>query len=322
MAKPAPSPAAKGPGKAPGRAAPDKSRRAPASVAVEGIRLTHPDRMLWRDAGVTKQGLAEFYAATADRLLPHIVDRPLTLVRCPAGTGEKCFFQKHGWAGLNPQVRRTVLRHGDKDEEVLHVDGLAGVVALVQAGVLELHPWGSALTDVERPDRIVFDFDPAEGLPWRAVTDAAREVRSRLCDLGLEAFLKTTGGKGLHVVVPLTPEADWERAKAFSRSIAEAMEADSPDRYLTKASKSERTGRVFIDYLRNARGAHAVAPYSTRARPGAPVSTPLAWEELTETRETNQFTVASLGARLGTLKADPWADFFTVKQRLPAVRRP
>jgi bifunctional non-homologous end joining protein LigD len=175
------------------------------------------------------------------------------------------------------------------------------------------------MDDVEHPDRMIFDFDPGDGVPWPDVIDGARELRERLEALGLESFAKTTGGKGLHVVVPLTPKDGWEEVKDFARSLAEAMEADRPGRYLTKATKSERRGKIYIDYLRNGRGATAVAAYSTRARPGAPVATPLAWGELSPAIKPNHFTVANLPTRLDALKEDPWARFFKVKQTLPSI---
>jgi bifunctional non-homologous end joining protein LigD len=190
----------------------------------------------------------------------------------------------------------------------------------VQSGVLEIHPWGATIDDLERPDRITFDFDPGDGMPWSSVLDGARELRERLARLGLECFPKTTGGKGLHVVVPLTRSAGWDEVRTFAHELSAAMEADSPDRYLTKATKDDRRGKIFIDYLRNARGATAVAAYSTRARPGAPVSTPLAWEELSPAVKSDHFTVSNLTARLDALKHDPWARLTQIKQVLPTAR--
>jgi bifunctional non-homologous end joining protein LigD len=283
------------------------------TVEVAGVRLTHPDRVLWEEQGVTKQGLAEFYLQVADWLLPHVVDRPLSLVRCPSGSQKGCFFQKHSWAGLAD----TVLRKTVGDEEVLFVRDIKGIVALVQAGVLEFHAWGAAIGDIERPDRITFDFDPGDGVPWPDVIEGARDLRERLRALGLESFPKTTGGKGLHVVVPLTPKAGWEEVKDFARAVSAAMEADAPSRYLAKATKSARRGKIFVDYLRNARGATAIAAYSTRARPGAPVATPLGWDELSAAMKSDHFTVANLPARLDALRSDPWEQLFKVRQGLP-----
>jgi bifunctional non-homologous end joining protein LigD len=287
-------------------------------IEVAGVPLTHPDRVLWEDQGVTKQELAEFYAGIADWLLPHLVNRPLTLMRCPAGAQKKCFVQRHSWAGMSSFIQRSMVSDGTGEQEVLTVRDIQGVVALVQSGVLEMHVWGATLADLERPDRLIFDFDPGEGVEWPRVIEGALAVRERLQALGLESFVKTTGGKGLHVVVPLKPKALWADALAFTREIAEAMAADEPDRYTTTSVKQEREGRIYIDYLRNNREASAVAPYSTRSRPGAPVAMPLAWEELSAAIKPNGFTVENAGERLASLKRDPWADLDEVEQALPS----
>jgi bifunctional non-homologous end joining protein LigD len=290
------------------------------TLQVAGVTLTHPDRVLWEEQGITKQGLAEFYIEIADWILPHVANRPLALVRCPSGSQKACFFQKHSWAGLSDHIVRETVRDEDGEDEVLLVRDIRGVVGLVQAGVLEIHPWGATIDDIEHPDRITFDFDPGDGVPWDEVIAGARELRERLASLGLKSFPKTTGGKGLHVVVPLAPKAGWPEVKAFAKEVSEAMEADSPGRYLTKATKRERGGKIFIDYLRNGRGATAVAAYSTRARAGAPVSVPLSWEELTPAIKSNRFTVANLPARLSALRKDPWAELLKLKQTLPTAQ--
>jgi bifunctional non-homologous end joining protein LigD len=308
----APRRASKTPRQKPGSAGDQE----PEAIEIAGVRLTSPHRVLWDEQDVTKQELAEFYVDIADRLLPYIVGRPLTLVRCPAGSEKTCFFQKHPWAGLSEHIERLTLRHEGKDDNVLLVRDIQGVVGLVQAGVLEIHPWGARIEDVDRPDQIIFDFDPGEGVGWPQIIAGARAIRERLDALKLRSFVKTTGGKGLHVVAPLTPGAGWDEAKAFTHALADAMVADEPERYTTASLKAEREGRIFIDYLRNTRGATAVAPYSTRARQGAPVSTPLAWDELSPDMPSNQYTVANLRERLKGLE-DPWADFFKVRQRLP-----
>jgi bifunctional non-homologous end joining protein LigD len=199
---------------------------------------------------------------------------------------------------------------------LLSISNLDGLLTLVQAGVLEIHVWGSTIDDVEHCDRIVFDLDPGEDVPWAAVNKAARELRERLADLKLESFVKTTGGKGLHVMLPVNG-APWDDAKDFAHAMVLAMEADSPDKYVSKMTKSIRGGKIFLDYLRNGRGATAVVAYSTRARPGAAVSTPVTWEELGPKLTPNKFTVLNIGRRLGALKRDPWADIGKVKQRLP-----
>jgi bifunctional non-homologous end joining protein LigD len=285
-----------------------------------GVKLTHPDRIYWPDAGVTKQGLAEYYADVWKWMAPHLVARPLALVRCPDGIGAKCFFQKAAWKGIHRSV--SVLRNpGEGGDEVLAIHDLDGLVALVQAGVLEIHPWGSTVDDLDRPDRIIFDLDPGPDIAWAELVRAAQEVRERLRAAGLESFVKTTGGKGVHVVAPIEPIARWDEVKPWTRAIAEAMAADSPDRYLTKMSKRLRSGHIFVDYLRNGRGATAVAAYSTRSRPGAPVSTPLTWDELGPDVRGAHFRVDNLPSRLAHLKSDPWSGFFKIKQRLPISER-
>jgi bifunctional non-homologous end joining protein LigD len=292
---------------------------APVASASTAAVLTSADRLLWPADGVTKQGLADFYVEIADWIVPHLIGRPSSLLRCPGGIDETCFYAKHEWAGLDRMVRRIDV---GKDEPMLVVENLAGLLALVQASVLEIHPWGSTVADIERPDRLIFDLDPGDGVSWREVIDGALEVRERLRSaLKLESFVKTTGGKGLHIVVPLIPAMEWEPAKLICKSIAEAMAADSPGRFVAHMTKSARKGKIFVDYLRNGRGATAVAAYSTRARTGATVSTPLGWEELSEAVKSDHFRVDNLGRRLAHLRRDPWVDFFAIKQRLTRPTR-
>ncbi|HEY8383203.1 MAG TPA: non-homologous end-joining DNA ligase [Microvirga sp.] len=297
---------------------PRKPASKPDAVTVVGIRLTHPDKVLWTDQGLSKRELAAYYEAIAEPMLPHVAERPLSLVRCPAGTGERCFFQKHPFAGLNEAVARVSV---PGDEAALMVRDLPGLVALVQSGVLEVHPWGARVEDVDRPDRMIFDFDPAPDVPFAAVMAAAREVRERLAARDLRSFVKTTGGKGLHVVVPLAPGPSWAQVKGFADAMAEAMSADEPGGYITSAGKADRAGRIFIDVLRNAREATAVAPFSPRARPGATVSTPLAWDELDGALRPAALTVKTVPARLAALSADPWAGFFDTRQKIPMGTR-
>jgi len=278
-------------------------------------RLTHPERILWPEPGVTKEGLAEFYCDIADWILPHLSGRVLSLVRHPSGVNVKGFFAKHAWHGLSAAVRRVDV--GEK-EKMLVIDNLEGLIELVQAGVVEIHPWGSTFEHLENPDRLIFDLDPSEDVPWSFVIAAAIDVRDRLADIGLTSFVKTSGGKGLHVVLPIMPETGWDDAKKFTQSIAETMAKAKPDRYVAIMSKSARRGRIFIDYIRNGRGATAVGAYSTRALPVASVSTPLAWDELSDSIRADHFRIDNLRQRLDVLKDDPWPDFFTLRQRLPA----
>jgi len=289
-----------------------KTGRTGAEAAqIAGVRLTHPDRLLW-DEGVSKQALAEFYAEIADHILPHITGRVLSVVRAPSGAQAKSFFAKHRWAGL-AHVREVEV--GEK-EPMIAIDDLAGLIGLVQGGTVEIHPWGSRDDDLDRPDRLIFDLDPGEDIRWRDVIAAAQALRRELEAIGLESFVKTSGGKGLHVVVPVEPRFDWDAAKAFTQSVAEKMSRDHRDRYVATMSKRARRGRIFIDYFRNGRGATAVAAYSTRARPRAPVSTPIAWEELSEGLRPDHFTVDNLRERLDFLRHDPWERFFKSRQRI------
>jgi len=298
------------------KAKPTKAKPASKGKAVDvgAVKLTHPSRVYWTDAGITKKQLADYYTAVWDHIAPHLVNRPLALLRCPEGVDGQCFFQKHAAAGLiSERIKRITDSHR---EELIYVDDLDGLLTLVQAGVLEIHVWGSTVNDIEHCNRIVFDLDPGDDVPWAAVNKAARELRERLADLKLESFVKTTGGKGLHVMLP-TGGTPWEETKDFAHAMVLAMAADSPDRYVSKMTKSIRGGKIFLDYLRNGRGATAVVAYSTRARAGAPVSTPVTWDELGPKLAPNKFTVLNIGKRLGALTKDPWADIAKVKQRVP-----
>jgi bifunctional non-homologous end joining protein LigD len=289
--------------------------RSPARRAELPVSLTHPDRVLWPEAGVTKQGLAEFYAEIWPWIAPHVIDRPLALVRCPESVDAGCFYQKHAWSGISESVIRA--RDPTDDEEILAIKDLKGLLSLVQASVLEIHVWGAKLDDIDRPDGMTFDIDPGEGVPWSDVVAAACEVRDRLKAHKLASFVKTTGGKGLHVYAPLKPQAGWDSVKAFAQGIANAMAADNARRYVATMSKRQRRGRIFIDYLRNGRGATAVAAYSTRARPAATVSAPLAWDELGPEMRSDRFTVLNLIQRLSHLD-DPWKDIRRSARRLPS----
>jgi bifunctional non-homologous end joining protein LigD len=285
-------------------------------VSVAGVRLTHPDRIYWEDVGITKRDLADFYVQIWKWMRPHLVSRPIALVRCPEGASGQCFFQKHARAGIPVDHLHLVPEKGD---EIISVDDIDGVIALVQGGVLEIHTRGTTIDHRESADRLVFDLDPGPGTGWKDVVAAARDVRERLKSIKLKSFLKTSGGKGLHVVLPIAP-TPWERAKAFAKAVAEAMEADQPDRYVSTATKAKRNKRIFVDYLRNSREATAVAPYSTRARPGAPVSVPIDWSELKSLKSANQYTVQNLMQRLSRQRKDPWLNIGRTNQQLPKFR--
>ena len=283
---------------------------------VAGVTLTHPDRVLYPEQGVTKLDLAGYYEDVGARMLRYVARRPLTLVRCPQGREGPCFFQKHVGDVASPHVHGVRVRERDGMALYVFIDDVPGLVALVQIGVLELHPWGSRNDDIERPDRMVFDLDPGPGVPWETTVRAAHEIRERLARLDLVSFPRLTGGRGLHVVVPLDRRAVWSRVAGFARAVAEAMAADAPHTFVVTASKERREGRIFVDYLRNTRGATAVASYSTRARPGAPVATPLRWDEVTVRMAGDRYSITSVRRRLAALASDPWSEFFDVRQSI------
>jgi bifunctional non-homologous end joining protein LigD len=299
-------------------------RRPPSAAAprnddsVAGVRLTHPDRVLYPGQGTTKRDLALFYEAIAEWIVPHLADRPTTLVRCPEGLQKPCFYQKHTGTWAPESLRRVRIKEQKKTGEYLVADTLAGLVGLVQIGILEIHTWSSKTAHLEQPDRLVFDLDPDPAVPWARVIDAARLLRDRLAREKLASFVKTTGGKGLHVVVPIAPERSWDDCALFASRFSEAIVRDFPGEYVATMSKAKRKGKIFIDHLRNVRGATSVAAYSTRAKPGAPVSAPLRWDELDEKTGPAHFTIANLLPRLARLRADPWKDYWTSRQRLPS----
>jgi len=294
---------------------PDRRVAARATPArVSRVALTHPNRIYWKDAGVTKRALADYYAQLWDWIGPHIVGRPLSLLRCPEGAASDCFFQKHASAGLKKDLLHLV-REPD-GSELISIDDLDGLTSLVQAGVLEIHTRGTTIDRLESCDRLVFDLDPGPGIGWKEIVTAATDVRKRLNELNLIAFLKTSGGKGLHVVLPVQP-APWNEVKDFAHAIADDMAREQPDRYTANLKKNVRGNRIFVDYLRNSREATAVAPYSTRARPGAPVSTPIAWDELRSLSGADEYRVSNLRERLAGLHKDPWSDIDKLDQHLP-----
>jgi bifunctional non-homologous end joining protein LigD len=281
-------------------------------------RLTHPDRVLFADQGLTKRQVGEYYVAVADHILPHIVERPLSLVRCPSGQ-EHCFYQKHPAVGMSKSIGRISIKSKGKSEDYLTVKDAAGLIELIQFGSLEIHPWEARIDDLENPDRIIFDLDPDPSVPWARVIDAANRIRDMLESVKLKSFAKTTGGKGLHVVIPIAPRHTWETVKNFSRTFADYIVREEPDKFTATASKSKRSGRIFIDYLRNERGATAIAPFSTRARKGATVSVPLFWREVTPKLNPASFDTDSVPVRLRSLRSDPWEGFFDIEQSLDEI---
>jgi bifunctional non-homologous end joining protein LigD len=305
---------------------PSESARKPHSArasadAVAGVSLSNPDRVMYPQQGITKLDLARYYESVADWILPHVVRRPLSLVRCPKGQGGKCFFQKHLNETLQAPVRGVVVKEKGEASQYVVIDDLPGLITLVQFGVLEIHPWLSREDRLEQPDRLVLDLDPGPGVEWPQVVEAAELLRRLLEELDLVSFVKTTGGKGLHVVVPLMRRNTWEEVRSFAEAVAREVARAAPDRYVATMTRQKRTGRIFIDYLRNARGATAVAAYSTRARLGASVSTPLTWDELRAVDCPDIFSVTSVSERLGRIRRDPWPGFFDARQSITGAMR-
>jgi bifunctional non-homologous end joining protein LigD len=311
----------------PGRSAGRRSIETPAptvardgAAVVQGVRISNAERMVYPALGISKLAVAEYYAGIADLMLPHVRRRPLSLVRCPEGMAGECFFQKHLTPGFPEAIRQIPIKTKEGRETYAMIEDAPGLIGLAQMGVLEIHPWGSTIDRLEQPDRLIFDLDPDTGLAWERVIAAALTVRDTLEGLGLRSFAKTTGGKGLHVVVPLKPALDWDAAKEFSRKLVARLAEKEPQLYTASMAKQARRGRIFIDYLRNGRGATAVAAYSTRARPAATVSAPLAWEEVENGVRSDHFTILNLMPRLRS-GADPWRDFAATKQAISAGAR-
>jgi len=292
--------------------APGKADKDGATVA--GIRISNPDKVLYREAGITKHECAQFYETVADWILPHLRNRPLTLVRCPNGWEKGCFYQKHPNAKVNEVIERVKVQESAGTTLYMMANSTPALVALLQMGALELHPFGSSTPKLTCPDRITFDFDPADDVSWETLLEGVHLLKTLLEALDLRTFIKTTGGKGLHVVLPIRPALGWDEIKSFTKAVAELMVKSFPDRYVATVTKAKRHGKIFVDYLRNGEGATAVAAYSLRARANAPVATPIGWDELERDIRRDYFNIRNVPERLKKMKKDPWADFFDVKQ--------
>ncbi len=284
--------------------------------SVASVALSHPDKLLFPESKLTKLDIANYYATISERILPHLAGRPLSLLRCPDGWKVQCFYHKHADKSVNEAVTRMAVPEGDGTATYMAVDSKTALIALVQWGVAEFHPWGSRAPRLERPDQLILDLDPDDNVAWNDVIAAAKLVRTLLEELNLVSFLKTTGGKGLHVVVPIRATIDWDSAKGFTRGIANLLATTFPDRFIASLSKAKRKDRIFIDYLRNAEGATAIAPYSIRARSNAPVAMPLSWDKLTTDVRFDYFNVANVSSHLSRQKKDPWSEFFSSRQTI------
>ncbi|HEX7046100.1 MAG TPA: DNA ligase D [Gammaproteobacteria bacterium] len=295
--------------------------RRKSGAAVAGVRITHPDRIMYPELGITKVELARFYEDIREWVLPMLRDRPLSLLRCPEGWKEECFFQKHPRVTIGKNLPRISIKEKKGAKDYVYVQSIADIVSLVQAGTLEFHPWGSQVGDVEHPDMMVFDLDPSPGVSWKDVLRTATGLRERLDALGLESFPRTTGGKGFHLVVPLKPESEWDAVKDFAKAVSEQHAADDPKHLTTNLAKTKRRGKIFIDYLRNGRGQTAIASYSLRAREGATVAVPLRWDELSDALRSDRYNIENLRRRLGMLKDDPWDGFFDARRAITQKMR-
>jgi bifunctional non-homologous end joining protein LigD len=290
-------------------------KRAAEAERIAGVLLTHPDKVLYPKMGITKRDLASYLAAVAPHMLPHVKDRPLSVVRCPEGRHKTCFFQRHAMEGMPESIDRVTIRGTEGKADYIAVGSAAGLVACAQMGALELHIWGVRKDDLERPDRLVFDLDPAEDVPFEAVRGAARQIKELLAGVDLEAFALLTGSKGVHLVIPLLRRHEWPVVSGFAKSFAEHVAALDPERFIATMTKARRRGRIFIDHLRNHRTASAIAPYSPRANEGGPVAMPVDWHELVRLDGAGAFTLWDALARLERDKA-PWAGYFKTRQSL------
>jgi bifunctional non-homologous end joining protein LigD len=281
---------------------------------IAGIGISHPDRLIYPELGISKLDFARYFEQVSEWIVPHVTGRPLTLLHCPAGANEPCRFLKHAKAWGPQALRRVKIQEKTKVGEYLVADSIQGVVALAQMGIVEIHTWNSTAENIERPNRIVWDLDPGPAVRWTAVVAAARLLRTVLQTLGLESWVKTTGGQGLHVVAPIRPRRDWSECLAFARTVSEVIVRSNPTLYTTAFSKRGRERKILLDYLRNNRTNTSIAAYSPRSRPGAPVSIPVSWDELRGSQR--QWTLGAVVDRLRRLKEDPWGSYWVSSQGL------
>jgi bifunctional non-homologous end joining protein LigD len=280
------------------------------------FHLTHPDKLLYPDVNITKLDLANYYHKISKWILPYVIKRPLTLLRCPNGQKKKCFYQRHLTNETENVYEITLTDKTDQPEPYLYIKDQSGLMSLMQLGVLEIHPWSSQIDKIDQPDFITFDLDPGLDTDWKKVIEAAFFVKDNLKKINLQSFVKTTGSKGLHVVIPIKRLYSWDKVKIFSRTFVQYLAMQNPQLVVANMSKAKRKGKIFVDYLRNQRGASSIAPYSTRIKGNAAVATPLNWDELSTRIKSDTFTIKNLPQRLAKLKYDPWTDFFKLKQKL------
>ena len=282
-------------------------------TSIRGIRISHPDRIIYPQLGLSKLDLVRYYESVGKQILPHVIDRPLTLVHCPDGVHAPCNFMRHRKVWGPDVLRRVKIQEKTKVGEYLAADNVEGVIALAQMGIVEIHTWNSTTADIERPNRLVWDFDPGPRAKWPELVKAAKAIRDLLATLGLESWVKTTGGRGLHVVVPIVPHRHWDECLEFTRAVAAALAATNPRLYTTAFAKEGRESKILIDYLRNNRTNTSVCAYSARARETAAVSMPIAWEQLTARLKPERFTVVTTPKLAGD---DPWRRYWSARQKI------
>jgi bifunctional non-homologous end joining protein LigD len=285
-------------------------------LVLHGVKITHPDRVVFEEGKITKGDVARYYATVAPSLLPEIRNRPITVVRCPSGVKADCFYQRNVGFGLGTQVYPFLWKYKGRSYNYIYVKDVMGIMQMIQMGVIEIHPWGATIDNIHRPDRMIFDLDPDPSIPFSTVKHAAREIRARLQKAGLESALKCTGGKGLHLVVPLMPTRSWNEIKAWASAFAHTMVRESPDQYVATITKSKRKGKILIDFFRNDYTATSIASYSLRARAGAPVSVPLEWRELTRLESASHFGMDVVLKRIQRQQSQEALP----KQRLPELK--
>jgi len=299
---------------------PEVAQETPHDDPADAVKISNRERVIFPESGQTKGELAAYYEAVAPLMLPWLAGRPISLVRCPQGRAKKCFFQKHDSGSFGPSVHHVpVTEKRGNVEDYLYVESAAGLLTCVQMGTIEFHGWGSRARDVEAPDRMVFDLDPDEGLDFEDVKSAAKDIHKKLTDIGLTSFAMLSGGKGVHIVVPLSPGHSWDAHKDFSKRFAEALSMAEPDRFIANMSKAKRVGKIFVDYLRNQRGATAVLPYSARARPGAPVAVPIAWQELKDFQDAHPFSIGDARRLIDRAANKSLTGWGFAEQALPAL---
>jgi bifunctional non-homologous end joining protein LigD len=279
-------------------AKPAQSEKPRDRIAVMGVSITHPDRVIFKETGITKGELAEYFGAVSKWVLNDISEHPVTLVRCPGGTAGDCFYQRNPGKGLGPDVKPFHWKHKGKSYEYLYIDSAKGLLELIQMGAIEIHPWGARIGRIDYPDRLIFDLDPDPEVSFDALKIAAMDLRKRLKRKGLDSFLKCTGGKGLHITVPLAEKNTFEEVKAFGAALAAEMVRDAPEAYVATMAKAKRKGKIFVDFFRNDYTATAIADFGVRIRPGAPVAVPLEWSELKSLKAANQFSIRDVLARI------------------------